>query len=605
MKFSIEDAKKQLKALGNPEKRLGFSVEDFAYGMNVELEHGSQLGKNTNVTNDDPLKTAKVALAHMKESPLYYKELKKMEAKLEKKAEEILACMDKQAKVNDDVEFNSIQKRIVDNPSNNMILAHPVGSGKTLSGLAKFEKLKSEGRANKALVVAPASLRHNYANEGVHKFTDSKANIIGNKGEISKKTGFVPSADSDYNIVSYEMFRKNPKAILEATGADTIIADEIHKLKNNNTSTLNSFYDAKDNYKNFIGLTGSVISNKISDLYNLVDLASRGEHNLGLTKKDFEDRYLRRSDAKIYKDIKREKRPVVGFNNKKELQKELGKYIDYADVDDVREIAKIPKKDLHVNKVPISRQQAKYYKQLLQKNPNLRKLITQKRLETFGDDEIAKAFSDMIEARKLMNSVGSVIPGTSLKDSARITPKTKRLLDDMEKHIKTTNDGQAILLTNLVNGGVDVLEAGLKDRGIDYGRFIGKGNKGVTEEGRQQDVKDYNDRKKRVMIISGAGAEGLSLGDTTWEGVLDGHYNPERMNQMEARGIRSFGLSHRPEKDRKVDVNRYIATMPKTLGVFKSPYKTPDEIIYNIANTKDAQNQLLFDLLRESSKAHK
>lgn len=598
MKITKEIATEQLKKLGKDIKSLPYTIDDFTYGMNVELEHGTKLGKDTNVTNDDPLKTAKIVLAHMKESPLYYQELKKMETKLESKKQ-----IEKQAKLNDDIEFNKVQQRVLDNPSNSMIIGHSVGSGKTLSGIAKFEKLKEAGKANKALVVTPAGLRHNFGNDGIAKFTDSSYNIIGNSSELSKKTGFAPNPDSDYNIISYEMFRKNPQDIMKATGADTIIADEIHKVRNAGTSTLKSFQDSRDLYKNFIGLTGSVVNNKINDVYNLVDLASRGQHKLGKNQKQFDESFLRRSDSPMYADVKPERRPVVGFNNRRLLQNELKKYIDYADDDEVRDIAKIPHKDVTVKKVPLSRRQAKLYKQIISDNPEMAKLIQQKRLETLKDDEVSKAFNAMIESRKLMNSIGSVIPGVSLADSAKKTPKTKKLLDDMEKHLNSTPDGQAILLSNMINGGIDVLEAGLKDRGIEYGKFIGKGNEGVTEESRQQDVNDYKDRKKRVMLISGAGAEGISLGDTTWEGVLDGHYNPERMNQMEARGVRAFGLSHRPEEDRRVSVNRYISTMPKTMGIFKSPYQTPDEVIYGIADNKAKQNQLLYDLLKENNKS--
>lgn len=510
--------------------------------------------------------------------------------------------IEKIAKLNSDIEFNRVQQRVLDNPSNNMIIGHAVGSGKTLSGIAKFEKLRESGKANKALVVTPAGLRHNFGNDGIAKFTDSKYNIIGNSSELSKKTGFAPNPDSDYNIISYEMFRKNPNEILKATGADTIIADEIHKVRNQGTSTLQSFHDSKDQYKNFIGLTGSVVNNKINDVYNLVDLAARGDHKLGKSHSEFDGNFLRRSNSPLYADMKPERRPVDGFNNKQLLQSELKKYIDYADDDEVRDIAKIPYKDVTVNKVPLSRQQAKLYKKLISDNPDMAKLIQQKKLETLKDDEISKAFNSMIESRKLMNSIGSVIPGMDLATSAKKTPKTRRLLDDMEKHLSKTPDGQAILLSNMINGGIDVLEAGLKDRGIDYGKFIGKGNPGVTEESRQKDVNDYKDRKKKVMLISGAGAEGISLGDTTWEGALDGHYNPERMNQMEARGVRAFGLSHRPEKDRRVDVNRYIATMPKTMGIFKSPYQTPDEVVYSIADNKAKTNKLLYDLLKDNNK---
>lgn len=509
--------------------------------------------------------------------------------------------IEKLAKLNDDIEFNPVQQRVLDNPSSSMIVAHGVGSGKTLTGLAKFEKLKEKGDAHKALVVTPAGLRNNFGEEGVKKFTDSSYNIIGNKQEISKGQGHAPSPDSDYNIISYEMFRSNPDKYLDETGADTVIMDEAHKIRNSNTSTLDSFKNTRGKYKNVIALTGSPVNNKISDIYNLVDLASNHQSLLGEDARDFERMYYRRSNASKYNGLAENRVPVVGFNHKDVLKRELAKYVDYADADDVRDIAQIPRKNLKVNKVPLSRRQAKLYKKILNEDPKLKKLVMEKKLETMRDDEVSQAFNKMIESRKLVNSVGSVVPGISLKESAKITPKTKRMLDDMENHLKETPDGQAILLTNMINGGADVIEAGLKDRGIDYGKFLGKGNEGVTEETRQQDIRDYKDKKKKVMLISGAGAEGISLGDTTWEGSLDGHYNPERMNQMEARGIRARGLSHRDPKDREVEVNRYISTMPKTFGLFKSPYKTPDEIIYDIADNKQKQNDLLLNLLKENN----
>lgn len=53
-------------------------LEQWGKGMNVELEHGWTTGQ-TNVTNDDLLKTGQIALAHFLESPDYYKDLENME----------------------------------------------------------------------------------------------------------------------------------------------------------------------------------------------------------------------------------------------------------------------------------------------------------------------------------------------------------------------------------------------------------------------------------------------------------------------------------------------------------------------------------------------
>jgi hypothetical protein len=55
-----------------------FDLEQFRLGMDVEYEHGSH-DAQTDVTGDDPIVTAKIALAHMKEFPDYYERLQRME----------------------------------------------------------------------------------------------------------------------------------------------------------------------------------------------------------------------------------------------------------------------------------------------------------------------------------------------------------------------------------------------------------------------------------------------------------------------------------------------------------------------------------------------
>jgi len=503
----------------------------------------------------------------------------------------------KTAALNPDVQLYPHQQRVVDSPETSKIIAHSVGGGKTLTGIAKFEKMKADGQATKALVVVPASLRNNFGISGVGKFTDSRYNIVGNKQEIASKTYKTIDPSADYNIISYEMYRKNPVELLRLSGADTVITDEAHRGKNEGTLTTEQLKKTRPFYKNHIALTGSLISNSVADVQPLAELVSNGRANVGKTKDQFNSMYVQRSKSNKYKDVRENRKPIVGFKHSRELGNELTKYIDYADYDDLKTVADMPDKKMAVKKVPISHEQAKMYKKMLHDDPNMMKLIKQKRLETLKDDEIAGAFSKLIEERKLMNSVGSVKPGISMSESWQRTPKTKQLLDDLDSYLKKTPDGQALLMSQLINGGTDVLEQGLKDKHIDYGTFTGKGNKGVTEESRQQSVKDFNDRKKRVMIVSPAGGEGLSLNDTTYEAVLDPHYNPEKMNQMEARGIRSGGLKGRA--DRSVEVTRYLATMPKTLGIFPSRLKTPDEVIYNIQENKDKQNQKLYDLMKD------
>ena len=74
--FSYAEAKKVGEILRINWKL--FDVEQFRMGMDVELEHGL-CDTHTNVTDDDPVMTGKIALAHLNEFSDYYTRLEKME----------------------------------------------------------------------------------------------------------------------------------------------------------------------------------------------------------------------------------------------------------------------------------------------------------------------------------------------------------------------------------------------------------------------------------------------------------------------------------------------------------------------------------------------
>ena len=48
-----------------------FTPQELLEGLNIESEHGKK-NPTTNVTNDDIITTAKIALAHLNEFPNYY-----------------------------------------------------------------------------------------------------------------------------------------------------------------------------------------------------------------------------------------------------------------------------------------------------------------------------------------------------------------------------------------------------------------------------------------------------------------------------------------------------------------------------------------------------
>jgi len=76
--FTAEQAQNLGSQIGINWESSPFDVSQFRRGLDVELEHGSD-DPETNVTNSDPVMTAKIAWAHLKELPDYYTRLAIME----------------------------------------------------------------------------------------------------------------------------------------------------------------------------------------------------------------------------------------------------------------------------------------------------------------------------------------------------------------------------------------------------------------------------------------------------------------------------------------------------------------------------------------------
>ena len=77
-RFTEVDARGLGEENGIDWKTAAFDVEQFRMGLEVELEHGLH-DPETNVTGDDPVLTAKIAWAHLKELPDYYTRLAAIE----------------------------------------------------------------------------------------------------------------------------------------------------------------------------------------------------------------------------------------------------------------------------------------------------------------------------------------------------------------------------------------------------------------------------------------------------------------------------------------------------------------------------------------------
>jgi superfamily II DNA/RNA helicase len=152
----------------------------------------------------------------------------------------------------------------------------------------------------------------------------------------------------------------------------------------------------------------------------------------------------------------------------------------------------------------------------------------------------------------LSNNAGFVKGVIDAKKTPKIVSMMSDALNEMEKNPKA----QIVMFSNFIDHGTNALASVLKESKVPFGTFTGRDAK----KKRDQAVADFNAGKIKVLVVSGAGAEGLDLPNATLIQMMDGHYNPEKITQAEARGIRRGGLAYLPPEKREVRVKRYVAT---------------------------------------------
>jgi len=151
-----------------------------------------------------------------------------------------------------------LSKYINDNYDNidRMLLFHGIGTGKTCTSITIAEMIMTKDPKMKTLVILPARLKTNFIDEllsescGLNKYITKDLYEQYNSDTITKKEkelikkNFLSKIEKNYEIISYESFRKKlldskniKKTINDLTKDKVIIIDEVHNLI---TSKINS-----------------------------------------------------------------------------------------------------------------------------------------------------------------------------------------------------------------------------------------------------------------------------------------------------------------------------------------------------------------------------
>ena len=144
-------------------------------------------------------------------------------------------------------------------------LADDMGLGKTVQAIAAALLLREVAGARRALIVCPASLKHQWRRE-IDKVCGEKAVVV----EGSRKTRLAAYRDwtDGFLILNYELVLRDLDAIRDAA-ADLVVLDEAQRIKNQDTRTAREVKRLHSRFA-FV-LTGTPLENRLLELHSLAE----------------------------------------------------------------------------------------------------------------------------------------------------------------------------------------------------------------------------------------------------------------------------------------------------------------------------------------------
>jgi SNF2 family DNA or RNA helicase len=450
-----------------------------------------------------------------------------------------------------------------------VVLHHSLGSGKTKTFLKAVQRYQEKYPKKRALVIAPASLVTNVDKEL------KKHNIKLDRDRL--------------DVMSYE------KAVIDAhklrkNDYSIAVADEAHRLRNTNTKRTRELRDIISGADRRLLATATGNYNKLSDISALVNIAAN-DNVLPEESKKMDDRYTKEEIIKPgFKDRLLGAKPeaVRRLDRRKELKEILNQYVSFYDSKDDPEAAKhFPKKTEKIVEVEMSKDQQKYYKFAEGKIPFLLRMKIRHNLPLDKKEKAnLNAFSTGV--RQVSNGYRHL----TSDGKAEYSPKILKAVESLQKGMSEDKNFKALVYSNYLDAGLKDYSRKLQEMKIDHAVYDGS----LSRAEKDQLVKDYNSGRKKILLISSSGSEGLDSKGTKRVQVLEPHFNPSKINQVVGRAVRFGSHAHLPEEERKVLVEHFHSVHPKPLWG-KTPYSI-DKYLSENSDTKEE----LFDEVKSLMK---
>ncbi len=205
------------------------------------------------------------------------------------------------------------------------LLADEMGLGKTIQAIAACALLHRLERAQRVLVVTPASLKTEWE-EQIQRFTDLPCRLAFG-GSVARRQVYQEGAF--FTVTNYEQIVRDAGDIMSILKPDIVVLDEAQRIKNWSTLTAQAVKRLESRYA-FV-LTGTPIENRIDEIYSLMDfldprvLGPLFRFNRDFYEMDERGRPLNfRNLAQLHERI----RPLMLRRRKSEVETELPERTD-------------------------------------------------------------------------------------------------------------------------------------------------------------------------------------------------------------------------------------------------------------------------------------
>jgi ERCC4-related helicase len=147
------------------------------------------------------------------------------------------------------------------------LLADEMGLGKTIQAIAACALLHHLGKAQRVLIVTPASLKTEWE-EQIRRFSDLSLRLVFG-GRAQRARLYAEPDPPFFTITNYEQILADSLDINARLCPDIVVLDEAQRIKNWSTKTAQAVKRLESRYA-FV-LTGTPIENRIDELRSIVD----------------------------------------------------------------------------------------------------------------------------------------------------------------------------------------------------------------------------------------------------------------------------------------------------------------------------------------------